>query len=77
MRWLTQLPRYRGDKPKKGTISWTGPVLAGDRLILASSEGQLANVSPTDGKLLSTGKVGAPVFLTPVVANQTLYHARQ
>ncbi|TVV76144.1 PQQ-binding-like beta-propeller repeat protein [Sphingomonas solaris] len=73
VKWLTQLPRYRDDKPKKGTITWTGPVLAGDRLILASSEGQLANVSPADGRLLSTGKAGAPVFLPPVVANQTLF----
>ncbi len=73
VRWLTQLQRYRDDKPKKGTVSWTGPVLAGDRLILASSDGALANVSPADGKLLSTGKAGAPVFLSPVVANQTLF----
>ena len=73
VRWMTQLQRYRDDKPKKGIVSWSGPVLAGDRLILASSEGQFANVSPADGKLLSTGKVGAPVSLTPVVANQTMY----
>ncbi|WP_156679512.1 PQQ-binding-like beta-propeller repeat protein [Sphingomonas profundi] len=73
VRWMSQLRRYRDDKPKKGTISWTGPVLAGDRLILASSEGQLANVATADGKLLSTGKAGAPVFLSPVVASQTLF----
>ncbi|MET0269664.1 MAG: PQQ-binding-like beta-propeller repeat protein [Sphingomonas sp.] len=73
VKWLTQLQRYRDDKPKKGTVSWVGPVLAGDRLILASSEGALANVSPADGRLLSTGKAGAPVFLSPIVAAQTLF----
>ena len=73
VRWQTQLQHFRDDKPKKGTVSWSGPVLAGERLILASSDGQLANISPADGKVLSMGDAGAPVFLSPVVANQTLY----
>jgi outer membrane protein assembly factor BamB len=73
VKWLTPLQRYRGDKQKNGTVSWSGPVLAGDRLILASSQGEMVTISPTDGKLLSTSKLGAPVSLTPIVANQTLY----
>jgi outer membrane protein assembly factor BamB len=73
VRWSTALQRYRKEKSKNGPVSWSGPVLAGDRLILASSEGQMVNVSAGDGKVQSTSKVGAPVFLSPVVANSTLY----
>jgi outer membrane protein assembly factor BamB len=73
VRWVSQLPRYQKVKKKAGQITWTGPVLAGDRLILASSEGQLANISPTDGKLQSVTKAGGAVFLPPVVAGNTLY----
>lgn len=75
VRWATQLARYRVDKEKKkkDPIFWTGPVLAGDRLILANSRGQLVNVSPLDGKVQSMVKAGGPVTLSPIVAGNTLY----
>jgi outer membrane protein assembly factor BamB len=73
VRWMSQLPRYKSEKKKKGPISWTGPVLAGDRLILASSEGRLANISPADGALQSVTRGGSGFFLAPIVANNTLY----
>ena len=73
VRWVSQLQRYRKNKAKNGPVSWTGPVLAGERLILANSEGGLSYVSPADGKVVSSANVGAPVFLPPVVANSTLY----
>ena len=73
VRWVSQLQRYHKNKAKNGPISWTGPVLAGNRLVLANSEGQVAYVSPTDGKVAGTQDVGAPIFLQPVVAGSTLY----
>jgi outer membrane protein assembly factor BamB len=73
VRWSTALQRYRKEKSKNGPVSWSGPVLAGERLILASSEGQLVSVSASDGAVKSTSKIGAPVFLSPVVANSMLY----
>lgn len=73
VRWATALQRYRKEKSKNGPVSWSGPVLAGDRLILASSEGEMISVGAGDGNVQSTTKIGAPVFLSPVVANSTLY----
>lgn len=73
VRWLTQLPRYRDVKDKKGSIRWVGPVLAGGRLVLVSSTGQLASVSATDGAVQSIVAAGSPVSLPPLVADSTLY----
>ena len=73
VRWISQLPHFKSEKKKKNAISWTGPILAGNRLIVASSDGRLANVDPTDGKLQSVTHAGGAVFLPPVVANNTLY----
>lgn len=73
VRWATQLQRYHTEKKKKGPITWTGPVLAGDRLIVANSEGQLVNVSPTDGAVQSKTKAGGAVLLPPIVAGNTLF----
>jgi outer membrane protein assembly factor BamB len=73
IRWMTQLTRYRDSKDKKGRIDWVGPILAGGRLILANSAGQIVNVSPVDGSVQSTQETKMPVSLSPIVANNTLY----
>ena len=73
VRWVGQLPRYRKGKAKNGPVTWTGPVLAGNRLILASSEGQLTYVDPVDGRVQATQELGVPIFLPPVVAGSTMY----
>jgi hypothetical protein len=70
---LSQLPRWHVMKKKKGDILWTGPVLAGNRLWVASSEGDLATASVDNGKLTKVFHLEAGFTLAPVVANNTLY----
>lgn len=73
IRWISQLPAWRDEEDKKGPITWVGPVLAGDRLWLANSRGELVSASPADGSVGSTIEVGNKISLTPIVANNTLY----
>ncbi len=73
VRWIAELPKWRDPEDKKGPIFWTGPVLAGDRLYAASSEGQLQAVSVADGSFTQMADLDQPVSLPPIVANQTLY----
>ena len=60
-------------RPGQDPIFWRGPVLAGNRLILTGSGGQIAYVSPVDGTILSTTDTRASLSLPPVVAGNTLY----
>lgn len=73
IRWINQLPRYRDQKDRKGPITYVGPVLAGERLIVAGSNGALVNVSPVDGTFQSQVDLKDGVSFQPVVANNTLY----
>lgn len=73
IRWISQLPAWQNEKAKKGPIRYVGPVLAGDRLIVASSNGALINVDPATGGVQSQTNIGAPVSLPMAVANSTLY----
>jgi outer membrane protein assembly factor BamB len=73
IRWISQLPRWRNAKAKKDEISYVGPVLAGDRLVVANSEGQLLYVTPATGAVQATVDTKMPVSLSPVVAGNTLY----
>lgn len=71
LRWVTPLPRFdNGDKEEP--VVWTGPVLAGGRLVLASSRGQLAEIDPQDGKILKQDTLPGNVMIAPVVADNTL-----
>jgi outer membrane protein assembly factor BamB len=60
-------------KAKRGQIDYSGPVLAGNRLIVAGSNGVIVNVDPITGNFQSQTRVRAGVSLPPVVANSTLY----
>ncbi|MEA1071937.1 PQQ-binding-like beta-propeller repeat protein [Sphingomonas sp. LY29] len=73
IRWITQLPRFENEKKRSGPISYVGPVLAGDRLVIAGNNGALINVAPIDGAIQSQTSVGDGVSFQPVVANNTLF----
>lgn len=73
VRWMAQLQRYRNEKKKTNPIFWTGPVLAGNRLWVANSRGEIETLSVTDGTVSPFERLGAGVTLAPVVAGQTLY----
>ena len=73
VRWITQLPQFRDEEDRKGPIFWTGPVLAGDQLWVASSEGDLMRVSTGEGAVARFAELDADVSLPPIVADATLY----
>ncbi|KAF0176552.1 MAG: PQQ-binding-like beta-propeller repeat protein [Hyphomonadaceae bacterium] len=71
--WVTQLRRYNNEEDRKGRISWTGPLLAGGKLVLASSQGDAVIVNPTTGAVEKTLRVGGPVYISPVAAGGQVY----
>lgn len=73
VRWISQLPAYRNEKKKKGPITWFGPVLAGNQLMLTNSQGQIVSASPGTGAVGTVIETGTAFSLPPVVANNTLY----
>ena len=73
VRWIGQLRAYRNEKKRSNAYSWFGPVLAGERLWLTNSRGELVAVSTADGSVQTTLEAGKGFSLGPVVANQTMY----
>ena len=71
--WGRSLPRYKDRKRRRDWITWSGPVLAGDRLILAGSNRQVLAVSPYTGDLLGRIRVPDGIEVAPIVARGTLY----
>ncbi|MBL8550874.1 MAG: PQQ-binding-like beta-propeller repeat protein [Hyphomonadaceae bacterium] len=71
--WVRQLPRFEDSDDRKGRISWTGPIMVAGRLILGNSLGQATAVSPVNGEIVETRKVGDPIYISPVAADDAIY----
>ncbi len=69
IRWVTQLPRQDDGDP----VIFTGPVLAGGRLIVAGTDGRVFEVSPQKGEILNEWDAGSTIAIPPIVAGQTLF----
>jgi len=73
IRWVRPLERFEDPDDQEDPIHWTGPVLAGDRLIVAGSHGRALSVSPYTGEILGAIELPGSVTIAPVVAAGTLY----
>ncbi len=73
IRWVRPLPRFRDEVSRKDPLYWTGPVVAGDRVVVVGSNREAFAISPYTGELLGTIQLPAAVYAAPVVAGGTLY----
>jgi outer membrane protein assembly factor BamB len=72
--WIRQLETFEdADDKESDRIIWSGPVLAGGRLLLVNSFKQLVEISPFTGEDIKLHELPDPVFIAPVVAEQTLF----
>ena len=70
--WATQLRRFSNEKKKSGRITYAGPIIASNQIIVASSKGELVALSPQTGEETARLKLGAPVFLEPIAVGDKL-----
>jgi len=70
--WITRLQPFKDIEKRKKPVTWSGPVLGGDRLIILSSEGDAISISPYTGEKL--GKIEMPdgTLIAPIIADQTV-----
>jgi len=72
IRWVQTLPRFEDPEKEKKPISWAGPVLGGDRLILVGSSGDAIALSPYTGKALGRLELAGKTLIAPVIADGSL-----
>ncbi|HTK85783.1 MAG TPA: PQQ-binding-like beta-propeller repeat protein [Patescibacteria group bacterium] len=70
--WVRPLERFRKGS-HKDPLYWTSPILAGGRLLVAGTRGDLVEVDPVNGKVIRTTSLGKSVTIDPVVAGGVLY----
>ena len=71
VRWITQLRQYENSIKQKGGVVWTGPMLAGGKLVCISSLPQngVVIIDPAVGHILSLHTLPDIVTVTPIVVD--------
>ncbi|MFZ1663554.1 MAG: PQQ-binding-like beta-propeller repeat protein [Paracoccaceae bacterium] len=77
--WRVDMPFFTKtkDKKRRNIYAYFGPVLAGGRLIAASSDGVLQSFDPASGKLIGQVDLPGGAASAPVVSGGTLYVVSQ
>jgi len=71
--WSVDLPAYKRDKTRRDAYVHYGPLLAGGRLIVASSDGGLRSFDPVSGAMLSTVDIPSGAASEPAIVDGVLY----
>ena len=73
--WLTELPSFSQKRPliSKKNNQHHGPIIAGDRLVIVSSDGYIRFYDPKTGQQRNKLKIKAGATANPIVVNETLY----
>ena len=71
--WVTDLPRWENPEKQRDAITWYGPLLAGDRLVVAGTNKQALAVSPYTGEILGQQDLSGAASLGPVAAGGTVF----
>lgn len=75
--WAVDLPGYepvrRPQRRRESAYVNHGPIMAGGRLIVASSDGAIRAFDPASGDLVNETEIRGGATTRPVVANGTLY----
>ncbi len=70
VRWAVPLPRKR---ESEDVITWAGPIVVNNQLVMVSTSGQMAMIDVTDGKIAKTIDLGSPCQLSPIAADKTVF----
>lgn len=73
--WRVDLPGFEEDRERrqKTRFAHYGPIIAGGRVIVASSDGLIRQFDPTSGALVGTIDIAGGAASNPIVAGGVLY----
>jgi len=70
--WVQQLAKYRKVEKKKGRITYAGPLVASNKIVVASSTGDLISFDPQTGTETGRLKLGDAVYIEPIAVQDKL-----
>ena len=71
--WVTQLREFERQKKQRGRISYAGPIIASNQVLVASSRGTLIALSPQTGERTGSLELKDPVYLEPISVGDKVF----
>lgn len=71
--WVAKLPLFGDPDDREDRIVYSGPVVAGGRVLVVSSKGNLYALSPSTGAIQTQADAGSGFYIPPVVARGNIY----
>jgi outer membrane protein assembly factor BamB len=71
--WATALPRWEDPEKERDPITWYGPLLVGDRLVVAGTNHQALAVSPYTGEIIGQQRLSGAASLAPIASEGTVF----
>ena len=72
VRWVHHLQAWEDEEDKDNRINWTGPIMAGGKLVVMSSFGDMVTLSPLTGDVVKTAELPDGVSIPPVISGDTM-----
>ncbi len=73
VKWVKQLQRYENEKKRKNPYFWFGPVMANGELLVANAVGEMLEIAPKDGSVISKIDIPEDITYPPVIAGGRVY----
>ena len=71
--WSVALAEFANAEKRRNAIVYSGPMMVGERLLIATSDGQLLSFDPSTGAPLGQSSVGGGgTMVQPAVTNGTV-----
>lgn len=73
VRWISDLPDYKNPKKLVTKYIYNGLVVAGDKIVISRSDGEIIIVSPITGKILKEIDVAKKLDHSPIIVGDKMY----
>lgn len=73
VRWTQNIPLFENEVAREDPIAWFGPVLAGGKLRLVGSHGEMLDINPETGEKLYTYEIPEGIYMSPVIADGRMF----
>ncbi len=70
--WVQELTKFSNEKKQKGRLTYAGPIIASNRVLVVSSQGELIAFDPQTGDETDRLKLGDPVYIEPIAVQDKL-----
>ena len=69
---VKSLQKFEKERKQEGRLTYAGPIIASNRILVVSSKGELIAFDPQSGNEIDRLKIGDPIYIEPIAVQDKL-----